>query len=142
MIEISPEKVMHVALRAREYDNRVASWDDTPDATNAEEEADSILEDFGNDDVHAELSDFIDTLNIDEQEALVALTWIGRGTYSAKNYKEALKTARREHVNETKDYLLGIPLLSDYLKEGLSQMGYSVEQLEEDMIRCEPDWPE
>lgn len=141
MIDISPEKVMHLALRAREFDGKVASWEDTAGITNAEDEVESVLEDYGYDEIRAELAEYIDTLNVDEQEALVALTWVGRGTYSAKNYKEALKIARSEHVNETKDYLLGIPLLSDYLKEGLSQMGYSVEELEEDMIRREPDWP-
>ncbi len=141
MIGISPEKVMHIALLAREFDGRVASWEDVPDDTLAQEEAESVLEDLGPDTVQAELGAFIDTLNVDEQEALVALTWIGRGTYGPERYDEAVKTARREHVNKTKDYLLGIPLLSDYLREGLSQMGYSAEELEEDMIRREPDWP-
>ncbi len=141
MINISPEKVMHIALRAREYDGKVGSWDDDSDVLSAEDDAESVLEDFNRDEVREELSEFIDSLNIDEQEALVVLTWIGRGTYSAKNYKEALKVARTEHINKTRDYLLGIPLLSEYLKEGLSQMGYSVEELEEDMIRREPDWP-
>lgn len=141
MIDISPEKVMHVALRAREFNGKVASWEDTPDDASTQDEPESILEDSGHDEVQAELGEFIDTLNVDEQEALVALTWVGRGTYSAASYKEALKMARNEHINETKDYLLGIPLLSDYLKEGLAQMGYSVEELEEDMVRREPDWP-
>ena len=141
MIGISPEKVMHVALRAREYDGKVGSWDDRSDALSAQDEADSVLEDFNDDDVRNELSEFIDTLNIDEQEALVALTWVGRGTYSASDYKRAVEIARTEHINETKDYLLGIPLLSEYLKEGLALMGYSAEELEEDLIRREPDWP-
>jgi Protein of unknown function (DUF3775) len=28
------------------------------------------------------------------------------------------------------DYLIGTPLLGDYLEEGLSQLGYSIEDLE------------
>ncbi len=142
MIDISPEKVMHVALLAREFDGQVASWEE-PQNDRPPEETEAVLEDFGDEvenEAQIELGEFIDGLNIDEQEALVALTWIGRGTYSAKDYPKALETARLEHINKTRDYLLGIPLLSDYLKEGLSQMGYKVEEIEEDIIRRAPDW--
>lgn len=141
LLDISPEKVMHVILKAREFDAKVGSWDDASDKILPDEDADTMLEDLGDDEVQAELAEFIDSLNVDEQEALMALTWIGRGTYSAEDYEEALTTARRGYVNKTRNYLLGTPLLSDYLEEGLAQMGYSVEELEEDMIRREPDWP-
>ena len=141
MIDISPEKVMHVALRALEYDGKMSSRGGPSDGLFAQEEAEAGVGNFNSNDLRTELSEFIDTLNIDEQEALVALTWIGRGTYSASDYKDALKIARSEHINETKDYLLGIPLLSEYLKEGLAQMGYMVEELEEDLVRRAPDWP-
>ena len=53
---------------------------------------------------------FIDELNVDEQVTLVALMWIGRGTYEAEDLEEALSTARSERVNETSAYLLGVPL--------------------------------
>jgi hypothetical protein len=141
MIDISPEKVMHVILKAREFDGKVASWDDASELIRPDEDADSVLEDIGDDEAREELAEFIDTLNVDEQEALVAVTWIGRGTYGPEDYAEAVNDARREHVNKTRDYLLGTPLLADYLEEGLAQLGYSVEELEEDMIRREPDWP-
>lgn len=141
MIGISPEKVVFIALQAREYDAKVASWDDSPQSDDAENDPESILEDFSKGRPPPELAEFMDTLNVDEKEALVALTWVGRGTYSPEKYDEALKVARTEHINKTRDYLLGTPLLSDYLLEGLSQMGYPVEQLEEDMIQRRPDWP-
>ena len=47
---------------------------------------------------------------------------------------EALETARAERVNPTADYLLGIPMLSDYLEEGLEKLGYSIEDAEEDLL--------
>ena len=54
---------------------------------------------------------------------LVALAWIGRGTFSAEEFDEAVQTARDERVNSTSRYLLGMPLLADYLEEGLEQLG-------------------
>ena len=44
--------------------------------------------------------------------------------------EEAITTARDEAVNKTSDYLLGIPLLADYLEEGLEKLqAASVEDL-------------
>ncbi len=94
----------------------------------------SILEDFGDDPTRAELKGFISMLNVDEQVSLVALMWIGRGSYGPDELDEALETARAERVNPTADYLLGIPMLSDYLEEGLEKLGYSVEDAEEDLL--------
>ena len=140
-MDISPEKVAFIILQAREFDAKVDSWDDDPESDDAENEPESILEDFTDDAPPAELTAFIDSLNVDEKEALVALTWIGRGSFPANKYEEAVKIARTEHINKTKDYLLGIPLLADYLSEALVQMGYNVEELEEELIRREPDLP-
>jgi len=52
---------------------------------------------------------------------LVALAWVGRGTYSKEEWREAIATARSEHSRRTAEYLLGMPLLGDYLEDGLAQ---------------------
>lgn len=130
MLEISPAKVAHVIVKAREFDVKVASWDDT----NASDDSDSILEDIAGDATRSEAAQFIAGLNDDEQASLVALAWIGRGTFSAEEYDEAVDTARSEKVNKTEDYLLGIPLLADYLEDGLDRMGISVESAEQDIL--------
>ena len=129
MLEISPAKVAHVIIKAREYDVKVAAWDD--DASSQEGDADSILEDLSDDATRSEVAEFIAGLNIDEQVNLVALAWVGRGSFSADDFDEAVQTARDEMVNKTEDYLLGIPLLADYLEEGLERMGYAVEDVED-----------
>jgi len=64
---------------------------------------------------------------IDEQVHLVALAWVGRGTFSADEFDEAVEIARHERVNTTSRYLLGMPLLADYLEAGLELLGISVE---------------
>jgi hypothetical protein len=134
MLEIAPEKVAHIIIKAREYDSKVGSWDDTSKAGDAEDDPDSILEDFANDPTRAELVSFINALNDDEQAHLVALAWIGRGTYEPEDLDEAVATARRERVNATSRYLVGMPLLADYLEEGLEKLGISAEDAESDIL--------
>jgi len=134
MLEIAPEKVAHIIIKAREYDSKVGSWDDTSKAGDAEDDPDSILEDFADDPTRAELVSFINALNDDEQAHLVALAWIGRGTYEPEDLDEAVATARRERVNATSRYLVGMPLLADYLEEGLEKLGISAEDAESDIL--------
>lgn len=133
-LEIAPEKVAHVIIKAREYDAKVGAWNSSQGEGDADEDPQSILEDFANDPTRAELAGFIDALNDDEQAHLVALAWVGRGTFEPEELDEAVETAKTEKVNSTARYLLGIPLLADFLEEGLEKLGYSVEDIESDVL--------
>jgi hypothetical protein len=130
-LEISPAKVGFVIIKAREIAAKVAAWDD---GATSDHDAESILEDFSDDATQAELKEFIRDLNEDEQVSLVALAWIGRGSFGPEELEEALTTARSERTNRTADYLLGMPLLSDYLEEALDRLGYSVEDAEDEAL--------
>ena len=134
MLEISTAKIAHIIIRAREYDAKVGSWDDPLQQNFRDDDAGSVLENFSNDSIRSELADFIDGLNEDESASVVALAWIGRGTFEADDLDEAIGTAKAEKVNKTSDYLLGIPLLADYLEEGLEKLGYPVDDIEEDVL--------
>jgi hypothetical protein len=125
MLQISPDKVAFIIIKAREFDAKVGTWDDTWDSGNAAENPEAILEDFASDSSKVELAAYIAGLNVDEQAELVALTWIGRGTYTAEELDEAIATARAERSSPTARYLMGIPLLSEYLSDGLEQLGIS-----------------
>jgi hypothetical protein len=59
---------------------------------------------------------------------------VGRGTFTADEFDEAVETARGERVVSTSRYLLGMPLLADYLEEGLDKLGISVEDAENDVL--------
>lgn len=133
MLQIAPEQVGHVIVRAREFDAKVAPWDGSS-SDEREDESDSILEQTTGDATADELKSFIDNLNVDEQVSLVALMWIGRGTFAGGDLDEAMATARSERVNKTSAYLMGVPLLADYLETGLETLGYSVEDAETDII--------
>lgn len=133
-LEIAPEKVAHVIIKAREYDAKVGAWNDTPAEGDADEDPSAILEDFASDPTAAEIAGFIDALNDDEQVNLVALAWVGRGTFEPEEFDEAVETARNEQTSSTASYLLGLPLLADYLEEGLEKLGYSPGDIEEDVL--------
>lgn len=96
MIDITGHKVAQVILMAREL-NRA----------------------------EGELRGFIDRLNEEEQVALVAIMWVGRGAFDAEDLPEALITARAEATTPTADYLIGTPHLSDHLEAGLEALGIS-----------------
>lgn len=133
-LEIAPEKVAHVIIKAREFDAKVGAWNTSSEEGDAEEDPSAILEDFSNDPTAAEIAGFIDALNDDEQANLVALAWVGRGTFEAEELDEAVETARSEQINSTASYLLGLPLLADYLEEGLEKLGYSANDIESDVL--------
>jgi len=133
-IDIAPEKVAHVIIKAREYEAKVGAWDNSPQEGDADENPNAILEDFANDPTRAELASFIDALNDDEQPNLVAIAWVGRGTFEPEEFADAVETARAETTNATSRYLLGIPLLANFLEEGLEKMGFSAEDIESDVL--------
>lgn len=129
-MEIEPETVYFLILKAREFDDKDELGQPDPDAGPADQVLEEAMRYVDGDPVAQEIKDAIDALNDDHQAELVALTWLGRGDYTADEWDEAVRTARERRTNATSDYLLGTPLLGDYLEEGLSQLGYSVEDLE------------
>jgi hypothetical protein len=130
MLQISTSKIVDVIVRAKEYDAKLGSWEDSLESGFREDTSGTVLENFSSDANGAELAEFIASLNEDEQASLVALTWLGRGTYSPDELDEAIEIARAEHVSRTDHYLMGIPLLADYLEDGLDKLGYSVKELD------------
>ncbi len=128
MLGISPEKVHFLILKAHEFDVKVDVVEPDPGSNASDENMLEVLEDYANDPVEEEITDLINSLNEDEQVNLVALTWLGRGTYGKEEWQSALRDAGDAHNEHTAEYLLGIPLLGDYLQEGLSLLGYSVDE--------------
>ncbi len=124
--DLPVDKVGFIAVKAKAFDAKEADSD--PDSgSNPNDDRDfDVLEDKPDDLTQRELKDAILSLPKDEQLQLVALAWIGRGTYSCEEWQEALETAKNEHATRTADYLLTLPLLGDYLEEGLSAFGEGI----------------
>ena len=130
-LDIAPEKVAWLIIKAREFEAKVSSFDGG-DQEGADEQFGSVLENRRDDATVSELTGFFQGLNVDEQANLVAIAWIGRGTYTVDDWDEAMATARSEKSSPTQRYLLGIPQLADYLEEGLDALGIDVAALESD----------
>jgi len=130
MLEISPEKVCFIIIKAREYDAKVEIEEPDPGSNPSDEDMREVLQDYADDATAEELKEAIDDLNEDEQINLVALTWLGRGDYSKDEWAQVLKEARDARSDHTAEYLMGIPVLGDYLEEALSRLGYSCEEFE------------
>ena len=130
MLTNSLEKLAYIIVKAREYDAEVPSTD--PDSgSNPADDADlDVLEDTPENPTYQELTAAISSLSDLERAELLALMWLGRGDYSKDEWREALVQAREIHDEKETDYLVGTPLLADYLEEGLSQLGYSIEDYE------------
>jgi len=122
---INPEKVCHVIVKARQFDVKEAPADEDSGSNPTDDGMTDVLEDLPDDPTYRELTSFIRALDVDEQIWLVALAWIGRGTYDAKELSEALRLAREQHNKRTANYLTGLPLLGDYLEDGLAAFGES-----------------
>ena len=114
------DKVSFIILKAREYDAKEGESDPDEGSNPIDDGQTDVLTDNGEDPVREELLGAIRSLNEDERMRLVALAWVGRGTYSKEEWREAIETARSEHSRRTAEYLLGMPLLGDYLEDGLA----------------------
>jgi hypothetical protein len=84
---------------------------------------DGLAEEKADDSTEEELRELINDLNVDEAAELIALMWIGRGDYSADEWNDAVNEARQRGNRRTSKYLLGMPLLGDWLEEGLEALG-------------------
>jgi hypothetical protein len=117
-----------VITKARELDLKVApgELDDASD----EDTMQRILEDYADDPTFEELRSFLLHQNDDELKELLALTWLGRGDFAIEEWQDVLKRVRDVRQYHTADYLLGTPLLADFLEEGLSQFGLSCAEFE------------
>jgi Protein of unknown function (DUF3775) len=129
-LAISPEKVCYIIIKAREFDAKDVVTDPDSSSNASDDAMLSVLEDHSDDPVVAELRAAIGSLNEDEQIDLVALAWLGRGDGGVDEWDNLRAEAARAHNKRTASYLLGMPLLSDFLEEALSQFGVSLEEFE------------
>jgi hypothetical protein len=129
-LAISPEKLCFIIVKAHEFDAKDIVTDPDTGSNAADDAMVSVLEDHADDPVVAELVGFINALSEDEQIDLVALAWLGRGDGIIEDWEELRAEAARSHNKRTAAYLLGMPMLGDYLEDGLSDFGRSCEEFE------------
>ena len=85
---------------------------------------DGLAEEEEEDLTERELRALIGDLNVDEAAELIALAWIGRGDFDASEWSDAVAEARqRGQGRRASRYLLGMPMLGDWLEDGLEAIG-------------------
>lgn len=117
----SLDTICRIVTRARELEAQVPAEneDDDPDNVDDEDEGGlSALED--NDTVLEELRGALDDLAEDQMPEVLALFWIGQGTFDATEWDDALVEAAEYTSNDAIDELLDMPMLAASLEAGLA----------------------
>jgi hypothetical protein len=132
-LSVPLDTLVYLIEKAREFDAAVPPVliEDASNPTDDEAGDTSILEDRPGNPTAQELKEALETLNDDQRDEIVALTWVGRGDFTNEDWSEALDAAHERHNGDEARYLMGTPLLADYLEEGAAQLGYAREDLEE-----------
>jgi len=126
-LTISAEDVGYLIVKAREFDVKEASSDPDSGSNATDDNMIDVLQDNGSDPVASEIAGFINSLSEEEKIDLVALMRLGRGDGTIEEWDDLRREAadERERNRHTARYLLGQPLLGDYLADGLAAFGLS-----------------
>ena len=115
------ESICRLIIRARELEAQVPAIenDDEADPTDSDDEF-AVLEDEADETIEEEMFGLLDDLGEDQVEEILALAWVGRGTYDVSEWTEALEAAREPDQEEPIDQLLEMPNLAGLLDAGLA----------------------
>ncbi len=120
MLKISATTIAHAIAHAREREAFSGSWDNHVEQAFHDEPGSAALDDFVTSWGGGELAEFISTLSEEERASLLAIAWIGQGTFAPEHLDDAIASARAEQSDY--DYLLGLPLLAEYLRDGAEKL--------------------
>jgi hypothetical protein len=124
---IDPDKVCYLVTLAHQFHAKVEPAESDPGSNMVDDGFREVLEDYADDPVLIEMRQFLTDLNVEEYRNLLALMWVGRGDFDVEAWDEALAEAEALRAERGPDYLIGTPLLSDHLEQGLEELGYSCE---------------
>jgi hypothetical protein len=122
------ETICRLIVRAREMEAQVPAIenDEEEDPTDSDDEF-AVLEDEANEAIEEEVMALLDDLGDDQVEELLALALVGRGTYDASEWSDALEAAADPDAEDPVDQLLDMPTLAAYLEAGLAAFDLSCE---------------
>jgi hypothetical protein len=129
-LSISSEKVCFLIVKAREFDVQDVDTDEESGSNPSDDREIDVLEGSADNPVAQEIRVFIAELGEDEKADLIGLVRLGRGDGTMADWSAMRSEGYREHAGRVAAYLMGEPLLSDYLEEGLSQFGFSCAEFE------------
>lgn len=130
-LTIGPDTVRMLALKARaisaalnsDYEDGHEHEVEIDDEAADRHRHDGLIEEEADNFTEAEFRELIGDLNVDEAAELIALAWIGRGDYEVGEWSEIVAEARQRGNRQIASYLLGMPMLGDWLDAGLDAIG-------------------
>jgi hypothetical protein len=126
-LNIPLDTLAWIMVKAREFDVKEG---DSYDGEQHDDDGD-VLQDRGDDPTEYELTSWIDDLTDTQAAELVAIVWIGRGDSGPEDFTALVDQARSARGRQkTSKYLLGEPMLADYLAEGLQALGFDPGEVE------------
>ena len=126
-LTITPDSAFAILLKARQFSVKVDQTDPDSGSNPSDDDSVDALEFGASDDTQRELVSAISDLNDDEQRDLIALIGLGRGDFTLGQWDEARASAGEVGRECISRYVTDIPLVSDYLEEGLSQFNQTIE---------------
>lgn len=129
-LTVSLETICRLIARARELEAQVPAIenDDEDEPTDTDDPL-AALEDESNEAIEDEVRALLDDLSDDEGAEVLALAMVGRGTFDASEWDEALEAANEEDADSIIDQLLDMPMLAGYLDAGLAAFDLSCDGL-------------
>jgi hypothetical protein len=132
MLNIPLTTIGWIIVKAREFDVKDADTGDGDGSDGGDPMG--VLEDRAGDPTFSELTSWIEDLNDNQKAELVALFWLGRGDADADEFSALVGEAQgQQRKGSTARYLLGSPMLGDYLEEGLERLGVDTSELESEL---------
>ncbi len=130
-LTIDPETVRLLAEKARaisaaineDYDDGKEHEVEIDGDAHDPHHHDGLAEEESKDLTREEFRELVIDLNVDETAELIALAWIGRGDFEAGEWDDAVNDARQRGRKRIASYLLGMPMLADWLEDGLEALG-------------------
>lgn len=122
-LAVSIDKVRFLIEKTREFDVKEANTDPDSGSNAADDTMIDVLEDNGDDPVVREITGFINAMSEDEQIDLLTLLRLGRGDGGIEDWDDLRREAAEEYGGHTASTLLGEPMVSDYLADGLEAFG-------------------
>lgn len=119
---IPTDKVCQLIVLAREFDVKDAEADPESGSNGTDDRMIDVLESHSDDPVEAEIAALHEAMSEDEKLDVVTMLWVGRGDGTLDEW-QTLREQAKDYLRL--DYLLGQPLISDYLEEALSLFGES-----------------
>ena len=126
------DTLCRIILRAREYEAQTPTdYDGGEAADNVDDEDEgtlSVLDDTINESVEEELQAAFEDLGEDQLAEVIALCWVGQGTYEAADWDEAISEAQDLVADGTAGAiaeLMDMPMLASVLDSGLAAFDLS-----------------